>query len=47
VTRKQQNLGFDKSMLRTIVSEAEQNLGIYGSISNHGSLTVGDAVYID
>lgn len=47
VTRQQQNLRFDKSMLRTIVAEAEQNLGIYGSISNQATLTVGDTVYID
>lgn len=47
VTRQQQNLRFDKSMLRTIVAQAEQNLGIYGSISNQATLTVGDTVYID
>lgn len=47
VTRQQQDLGFDKSMLRTIISEAEQNLGIYGSISNQATLAVGDTVYIE
>jgi uncharacterized protein YcbX len=47
VTRQQQELGFDKSMLRTIISEAEQNLGIYGSISNQATLAVGDTVYIE
>ena len=47
VTRQQNNLGFDKSMLRSIISEADQNLGIYGSISNQATLTVGDTVYID
>ncbi len=47
VTRQQQELGFDKSMLRAIISEAGQNLGIYGSISNEATITVGDTVYID
>ncbi len=47
VTRQQQDLGIDKSMLRTIISEANQNLGIYGSISNQATLAVGDTVYID
>lgn len=47
VTRKQQGLDFDKSMLRTIVAAVDQNLGIYGSISNEATLAVGDTVYID
>lgn len=47
VTRKQQGLDFDKSMLRSIIAEADQNLGIYGSISNPGTLTVGETVYIE
>lgn len=47
VTRKQQGLAVDKSMLRSIIAEADQNLGIYGSISKPGTLTVGDTVYID
>jgi len=47
VTRQQQDLGFDTSMLRTIVAQAEQNLGIYGSITNQATLSVGDTVYID
>ena len=47
VTRKQEGLSFDASMLRTIVREADQNLGIYGSIPGEGILRVGDAVYIE
>jgi len=47
VTREQINLKFDKSMLRTIVKEANQNLGIYGNITKQGILSVGDTVYID
>lgn len=47
VTRQQQGLAFDKSMLRSIIAEAEQNLGIYASINHPGTLTVGDTVYID
>jgi uncharacterized protein YcbX len=47
VTRKQQGIDFDKSMLRTIVKEAEQNLGIYGRVCDSGTLRVGDNVYLD
>jgi hypothetical protein len=46
VTRKQQDFGFDKSMLRTIVKEAEQNLGIYADINGSAILNVGDEVYL-
>ncbi|MBI1422134.1 MAG: MOSC domain-containing protein [Gammaproteobacteria bacterium] len=47
VTRGQQGLDFDTSMLRTIVKDADQNLGIYGSIRQPGVLRVGDTVYIN
>lgn len=47
ITREQKNLKFDKSMLRTIVKEADQNLGIYGNIVERGTLSVGDTVYIE
>jgi uncharacterized protein YcbX len=46
VTREQNGLNFDQSMLRTIVKDADQNLGIYGSIRHPGVLRVGDAIYI-
>ena len=46
VTRAQRDFGFDKTILRTIVRDADQNVGIYGEISDDGSLSVGDAIYI-
>lgn len=44
ITRRQKDLPFDKSMLRTVIKEAEQNLGIYGSILADGVITIGDPV---
>ncbi|WP_049721031.1 MOSC domain-containing protein [Gilvimarinus polysaccharolyticus] len=46
ITRKQQGLIFDKSMLRSVVSEAEQNLGVYGAVREQGEINVGDTVYL-
>lgn len=43
-TREQPGLRFDKTMLRTIVKEAEQNLGVYGVVGQHGDIKVGDDV---
>ena len=40
----QQGLPFDKSMLRAVIKEAEQNLGVYGSILEEGVISVGDSV---
>lgn len=45
-TRKQQDIPLDKSMLRTIINEADQNLGIYGDISGDTILSVGDEIYL-
>ena len=45
VTRRQRDFEFDASMLRTIVTEADQNLGIYGNFRRAGTLRVGDPVY--
>lgn len=47
ITRAQEGIGSDKSMLRTIVREADQNLGIYGSIASDGVLGEGDSVYLE
>jgi len=46
VTRAQRDFGTDKSILRTIVKEADQNVGLYGTITNSGNLHIGDDVYI-
>ncbi len=46
VVRKQQDIEPDNTVLRTIVREAEQNLGIYGDIKATGKINLGDNVYI-
>lgn len=46
VVRKQQDFEQDSSILRTIVREADQNVGIYGDIVQNGVVNVGDAVYL-
>jgi uncharacterized protein YcbX len=46
VTRKQQSFPEDKKILRSIVREADQNLGIYGDISCDGQIRPGDDVYL-
>lgn len=47
VTRAQRDFGFDKAILRTIVRDADQNVGIYGEIVDSGDLRIGDAVYMN
>ena len=44
ITRAQGNLAFDSSVLRTIVKEADQTAGIYGTVETAGTLKIGDAV---
>jgi uncharacterized protein YcbX len=44
VIRPQSTFDEDKSILRSIVREANQNLGIYGNISKTGVIKVGDDV---
>lgn len=44
ITRAQQGFPFDTTMLRTVVKEAEQNLGIYGNILSESIVRVGDPV---
>lgn len=46
ITRAQRDLPADKSMLRTVVQHAAQNVGIYGTTARSGALRVGDAVYL-
>lgn len=40
----QEGLEKDPSILRTIVKDADQNLGIYGSVTSTGEIRVGDLV---
>ena len=40
----QKNLPKDPSVLRSIVKEANQNLGIYASVSKSGRVSEGDRV---
>jgi uncharacterized protein YcbX len=46
ITRAQPDLAFDKSVLRTVVKEADQNVGVYGLISGSTTVKVGDSVYV-
>jgi hypothetical protein len=45
-TQAQAGLAKDPSVLRTIVRDADQNLGVYGVIQTPGRVTVGDTVEI-
>ncbi|MEO8037563.1 MAG: MOSC N-terminal beta barrel domain-containing protein [Betaproteobacteria bacterium] len=45
-TRAQNGLPFDKSILRTIVKDAEQNVGLYALVAAAGTIRLGDAVEI-
>ncbi len=47
VTRAQAGFGADSGLLRTIVREAEQNVGIYLMSAVAGTVEVGATVYID
>ena len=46
VIREQKNIAQDSQILRSIVAEADQNLGIYGSATKSGQASVGDDVYL-
>ena len=46
VVREQHGISKDPQVLRTIVRDAEQNLGGYGDIFEEGKVRVGDAVYL-
>lgn len=47
VTRAQREFGADKTILRSIVAHAEQNVGIYGTIAGAGELRVGDPIHLE
>ena len=46
VTRMQRDFAADKTILRTIVKDADQNVGVYGDVMNSGELHIGDFVYL-
>ena len=46
VTRAQPDFGPDTSILRTIVREADQNVGAYGLVVQPGAVRAGDPVYL-
>lgn len=46
VTRQQGELGVDTSLLRSIVRQADQNLGVYGNIPDTELISVGDEVHL-
>lgn len=46
ITRPQAELPMNKTMLRTVVKHADQNLGVYGESALPGEIHVGDAVYV-
>jgi hypothetical protein len=43
-TREQKGLPFDKTVLRTIVKDADQNVGLYAVVTVPGTVKVGDTV---
>jgi uncharacterized protein YcbX len=46
VVRKQQGFSEDRSILRSIVRDADQNLGVYGDILATGAIHAGDQIYL-
>lgn len=46
ITRPQPGLGFDKGVLRTVVREADQNLGVYADVVEPGEVEVGDEIVL-
>jgi uncharacterized protein YcbX len=46
-TLEQKGLPKDLRVLRTIVREADQNLGSYATVARGGEIAVGDAVWLD
>jgi uncharacterized protein YcbX len=46
ITRAQGDLPFDAKLLRTVVREANQNVGVYGTVARTGTARVGDELLI-
>ncbi len=46
-TLKQNDLPHDPSVLRTVVREAAQNLGMYATVAHTGKISVGDPVLLE
>lgn len=46
VTRAQPGFAADKTILRTVVKDADQNVGVYGLVSGSANVKVGDPVYL-
>ncbi len=46
IARAQGELPMDKTILRTVVRHADQNLGVYGETAVGGDIRVGDPVYL-
>jgi len=46
ITRAQAQFEADKSVLRTVVNQADQIVGVYGLIQGSGQIRVGDAVHL-
>ena len=46
IARAQAGLPMDKTILRTVVKHADQNLGVYGETAVGGDIRVGDPVYL-
>lgn len=44
ITRPQKDFAADTGILRTVVNEADQNVGVYGETVTPGDVSVGDAV---
>jgi uncharacterized protein len=43
----QQDIPKDASVLRTIVKDAKQNLGVYATVTKAGAIATGDRVMLD
>ncbi|MCM0613026.1 MOSC domain-containing protein [Marinobacter sediminum] len=46
VVRKQQGFTEDRTILRSIVRDADQNLGVYGDVVTGGTIHAGDVIYL-